>query len=123
MMRKQRPRKWVSFVVSLTVLISLLFMTGVARSEYPEKEITMMTMADPGVTMDVLTRALVVVGTVVAGLFLVRLLAAFTQRSIMKKVDALAWILIRIFPGPISSPSCTLNRSGRFAPIHSTISS
>ncbi len=34
---------------------------------------------------DVLTRALVVVVTVVVGLFLVRLLAAFTQRSIMKK--------------------------------------
>jgi small-conductance mechanosensitive channel len=34
---------------------------------------------------DVLTRGLVVLLTVVVGLFLVRLLAAFTQRSIMKK--------------------------------------
>lgn len=47
-------------VVGFLVLLNIVFFTGVARAEYPEREITMLTMADPGVTMDILTRALII---------------------------------------------------------------
>jgi tripartite-type tricarboxylate transporter receptor subunit TctC len=38
----------------------MVFFTGVARSEYPEKEITIVNMSDPGSTTDVLVRALII---------------------------------------------------------------
>jgi tripartite-type tricarboxylate transporter receptor subunit TctC len=38
----------------------LVFFTGVARSEYPEKEITILEFADPGTTGDLLIRPLII---------------------------------------------------------------
>ena len=46
--------------ICFLVFANMVFFTGVARSEYPEKEITIINMAEPGLTTDVLVRALIV---------------------------------------------------------------
>ena len=59
-MRKQRSIKLLLTAVGFFVLVNMVFFTGVARSEYPEKEITMLAFADPGTTGDILIRALII---------------------------------------------------------------
>ena len=59
-MKKQRSTKLLLTAVGFFVLANMVFFIGVARSEYPEKEITMLAFADPGTTGDILIRALVI---------------------------------------------------------------
>jgi len=59
-MRKQRSIKLLLIAVWFFVLANMVFFTGVARSEYPEKEITMLAFADPGTTGDILIRGLII---------------------------------------------------------------
>ena len=59
-MRKQRSIKLLLTAVGFFVLANMVFFTGVARSEYPEKEITMLAFADPGTTGDILIRGLII---------------------------------------------------------------
>ena len=59
-MRKQRSIKLLFTAVGFFVLANMVFFTGVARSEYPEKEITMLAFADPGTTGDILIRGLII---------------------------------------------------------------
>jgi tripartite-type tricarboxylate transporter receptor subunit TctC len=59
-MKKQRSFKLLFTAVGFFVLANIVLFTGVARSEYPEKEITMLAFADPGTTADPLIRALII---------------------------------------------------------------
>ena len=59
-MRKRRSIKVCLTVVGFFVLVNMVLFTGVARSEYPDKEITVLGMGDPGTTQDTLIRALII---------------------------------------------------------------
>jgi tripartite-type tricarboxylate transporter receptor subunit TctC len=59
-MKKQRSIKLLLTAVGFFVLANMLFFTGVARAEYPEKDITMLAFADPGTTGDILIRGLII---------------------------------------------------------------
>jgi tripartite-type tricarboxylate transporter receptor subunit TctC len=59
-MKKQRSIKLLLTAVGFFVLVNIVLFTGVARSEYPEKEITMLAFADAGTTADVLLRSLII---------------------------------------------------------------
>ena len=50
------------FLIAICFFIfaNMVFFTGVARSEFPEKEITIISMSDAGQTTDILVRALIV---------------------------------------------------------------
>ena len=60
MMKKQKSITLLLTAVVFSVLLNIVFFTGVARSEYPEKEITMLAFADPGTTGDILIRGLII---------------------------------------------------------------
>ena len=55
-MRKQR----LLIAICFLILANMIFFDGVAKAEFPEKEITIVNMAEPGLTTDVLVRALIV---------------------------------------------------------------
>jgi tripartite-type tricarboxylate transporter receptor subunit TctC len=55
-MRKRRLLTAICFLIAA----NMVFFAGVARAEYPEKEITIINMAEPGLTTDVLVRALII---------------------------------------------------------------
>jgi tripartite-type tricarboxylate transporter receptor subunit TctC len=59
-MKKQRSIKLLLTAVGFFVLVNVVFFTGIARAEYPEKEITMLAFADPGTTGDILIRGLII---------------------------------------------------------------
>jgi tripartite-type tricarboxylate transporter receptor subunit TctC len=53
-------KRGLLMAICFLVFANMVFFTGVARAEYPEKEITLMTMSDPGTTQDILLRALII---------------------------------------------------------------
>jgi tripartite-type tricarboxylate transporter receptor subunit TctC len=55
-MRKQG----LLIAICFLIFANMVFFTGVARSEYPEKEITIICISDPGQSADILIRALIV---------------------------------------------------------------
>jgi tripartite-type tricarboxylate transporter receptor subunit TctC len=59
-MKKQRSTKLLRTAVGFLVVVNMVFITEVARAEYPEKEITMLAFAEPGLTADVLLRSLII---------------------------------------------------------------
>jgi tripartite-type tricarboxylate transporter receptor subunit TctC len=59
-MKKQRSKKLMLTAIGFFVLVNMVFFTGVARSEYPEKEITILAFADPGTAGDILLRGLII---------------------------------------------------------------
>jgi tripartite-type tricarboxylate transporter receptor subunit TctC len=59
-MKKQNSIKLLRTAIVFFVLVNMVFLTGTARAEYPEKEITMLAFADPGTTADPLIRSLII---------------------------------------------------------------
>jgi tripartite-type tricarboxylate transporter receptor subunit TctC len=59
-MRKQKLIRLLLTAIWFFVLINMAFFTGVARSEYPERAITIIVGFDPGGTIDLLTRAIAI---------------------------------------------------------------
>ena len=59
-MRKQKMRKVLGAVVSVFVVVAVVFFADVARSEYPERPVTIMVGFAPGGLTDIITRALAV---------------------------------------------------------------
>jgi len=52
-------KKGLLMAICFLIIANMLFFTGVAGAEYPEKEITVISMSDPGQSSDILARALV----------------------------------------------------------------
>ena len=59
-MRKQRSRKLLVITPCLLVLAAIVFLTGLARSEYPERPVTIMVGFEAGGAADLLTRSIVI---------------------------------------------------------------